>query len=304
MLTKVAQLAERTKVLAGTALEALDAPDSDHEDNHIDPDIAAVTGFPSAPPTPSPGLEKSIPAEPLLIRLIEGLTGQRAINPAETAEVLTTQLTLLRENSIGLGLTDQSGSLINLLNHLIEERAVPGGSETAQSLLEALEREQSENQRLRDLLAKESRRSSQSSLGDEVESLKQQLHVLTTEKESAELETKRMQRMLAKVVKEKAELELEKDNEDKIDARIMRSAFTTLCAQIDNKSVRDGVLMVMAEMLQISHEDRVQFNVPSNSRRESMDESAKKRGLADEFMNFLAQELDGEGVIDPPTSPV
>jgi hypothetical protein len=75
------------------------------------------------------------------------------------------------------------------------------------------------------------------------------------------------------------------DEEDKVDARVMRSAFTTLCSQIDNKSVRDGVLMVMAEMLQVSPEDRELFHVPQTN------VPKKKSGLGDDFLEFLNSEL-------------
>ena len=279
MLSRVAQLAEKTKVLAGSALEALDAPDGDDESpgrsQIVDPDIVALTGFPSAPSTPSPGLEKS--ADTLVFQLIESLLGQPPSNPRETSEVLITQLSLLRENAASLGLMDSQGSLVNLLNHLIEERAVPGGSETAQSLLIALEAEQAENARLRSILTRENGTSRRASLdSDKSESIKK----IEQELELAKIETQRLHRMLAKVVKEKADLELEKDNQETVDARVMRSAFASLCANIDNKSVRDNVLHVMAEMLEVSPEDR------------KIDTRKNSTGLGDEFLSFLNQELD------------
>lgn len=277
MLSRVAQLAEKTKVLAGSALEALDAPDGDDESpgrsQVVDPDIVAITGFPSAPSTPSPGLEKS--ADTLVFQLIESLVGQPPSNPRETSEVLTTQLWLLRENATSLGLMDSQGSLVNLLNHLIQERAVPGGSETAQSLLIALEAEQVENARLRSILTRDNGASRRGSLDSD-----QSVKKIEQELEQAKIETQRLHRMLAKVVKEKADLELEKDNQETVDARVMRSAFASLCANIDNKSVRDNVLHVMAEMLEVSPEDR------------KIDTRKNSTGLGDEFLSFLNQELD------------
>ncbi len=260
-------MAERTKELAGKALEALDVPEETVE-------------RPSAPSTPTPGLEKSQVEEvgndySLLGQLVEVLTGQPTSNPLEAAEVLVTQLGLVRENS-----GKSSGSLVTLLNELLSD-------ETTQSLLEALEAEQSENVKLRQRLVSQLKSRESILLEERVKELEGRVCELEDEKEMLAIEFSNAKKMLEKVIKEKAELELEKDEEDRIDSRIMRSAFTTLCSQIDNISVRDGVLLVMAEMLQVSPEDRILFKVPQPSAIER-----KPSGLADEFVKFLNSEID------------
>ncbi len=263
-------MAERTKELAGKALEALDVPED-----------GEGVERPSPPSTPTPGLEKSHVEElgddaSLLGQLVEVLTGQATTNPLEAAEVLVTQLRLVRENSGRSG-----GSLVTLLNELVSE-------ETTQSLLEALEAEQAENFKLRQRLAMQLKSQESVLLEEKVKELEVRVLELEDEKQSQTVEMVKTQRMLTKVIQEKAELELESDNEDKIDSRIMRSAFTTLCSQIDNKSVRDGILLVMAEMLHISPEDRLLFRVPQpNSSIER-----KPSGLGDEFIKFLNSEVE------------
>ena len=237
-------MAERTKELAGKALEALDVPEQPETN-------------PSAPPTPSPGLEKL--ESTLLEGLVEALTGLPATNPEESAEVLITQLRLVRANR-GL-----EGSLVTALSQ---------DAETAQSLMEALESEQAENRSLRKQLANVHQRPDR-----EDEESKE---LLREEMERTQIELEKTQRMLGKIVREKADLQLMIDNEDKVDARVMRSAFTTLCFQIDNRSVRDGVLRVMAEILQVSPEDRPQ--------------EKRKSGLGDEFLQFLNEELSSDSV--------
>jgi hypothetical protein len=260
MLSRVAQVAEKTKELAGKALEALDVPEEPQQ-------------IPSAPPTPSPGLEKTPPVEiitSLLLGLVEALTGVPAVNPEETAEVLITQLQLIRE-SRGL-----EGSVVAALSQ---------DSETTHSLIEALETEQDENRTLRLRFANQTQLQVKPGQSEELERLRAEIEAVNERKNELEIELQKTQRMLAKVVKEKADLELRMDEEDKVDARVMRSAFTTLCSQIDNKSVRDGVLMVMAEMLQVSPEDRELFHVPQTN------VPKKKSGLGDDFLEFLNSEL-------------
>ena len=261
MLSRVAQVAERTKELAGKALEALDVPEETVE-------------RPSAPSTPTPGLEKSSAQLEedtcVLAQLVEVLTGQPTANPIEAGEVLVTQLELVRESAAA------SGSLVTLLNELVS-------AETTKALLEALEAEQEENLKLRQRLATELNGNGPSDT--RIELLEERCAEFEKQSEMALIELETTRRMLEKVVREKADLELERDDGDRVDARIMRSAFTTLCAQIDNKSVRDGVLLVMAEMLQVSHEDRVACRMPSIERKPS--------GLGDEFIRFLNDELGG-----------
>ena len=285
MLSRVAQFAEKTKALAGTALEALDAPDSDYEERSpvADPDVAAtLVAVPSG-------------AENRLKQLVQAVTGQTADNPVHQADALITQISLVRDNAdsakhLPSELREKigGGSLVAALNFVVETP-----DKTAETLLEALENEQRENQSLRQKLADLSKSSPTVSNNNaeelilEIARLREQVTEITEAKELADIETQKTHRMLAKVVKEKAEMELERDNEDKVDARVMRSAFATLCSQIDNVSVRNGVLMVMAELLQLSPEDRANCNVPDV--QASL--QRKPSGLANEFLKFLEEEV-------------
>lgn len=289
MLSRVAQFAERTKALAGTALEALDAPDSDSEDQSpvADPDVSAVLG------------PVSNGADNRLKQLVQAITGQSADNPIQQADALITQISLVRDNAgaakhLSVDVTDllNRGSIVAALNQVIETP-----DKTAETLLDALNTEQEETLKLRQQITRlQQATESAPQVADptddlllEIARLKEQLVEMSDEKERAEIETQKTHRMLAKVVKEKADMELERDNEDRIDARVMRSAFATLCAQIDNVSVRNGVLMVMAELLQLSPDDRIRCNVPTG---DTAPVQRKPSGLANEFMKFLQEELD------------
>jgi hypothetical protein len=94
--------------------------------------------------------------------------------------------------------------------------------------------------------------------------------------------------MISKLVDEKCALELERDDSDKIDGRIFRSAFTSLCVNLDtNKSVRTGILSVMSEMLGMSEEEKIRSGLTGNGSRDD-DRLAKK------FLDFLEDEIGQE----------
>jgi hypothetical protein len=99
--------------------------------------------------------------------------------------------------------------------------------------------------------------------------------------------------MLTKVVKEKADLQVELDNEDKIDARVVRSAFVQLCCQVDNKKLRNNVINVMADILQLSEEDRLRASLRSAAASPGSTDApvAEPPGLAKEFLIFLQEEV-------------
>lgn len=322
MLSRVAEFTKKTKAMAETALEALDAHDSALEDNpaDIDPDLAFATGTTVREKTPerraSVVTANSQPQtstdenQVLLAQLVQALSGKSDLNPSdltETTQVLTTHIGLVRElasSSAHLqGELKQlfiSGSLIAVLMHVVEAK----GDETAASLLDALETEQAEHAKTRQRLTAELRRVQQEKVEDsvlkkleatevELGKLKNELAASNSRNEELSIESQKMHRMLTKVVKEKADLELERDNEDKVDARVVRSAFAQLCCQVDNKKLRNNVINVMADILQLSEEDRLRAGLRSLAASPSSTDApvAEPTGLASEFLMFLQEEV-------------
>jgi len=291
MFSRVVELAGKTRALAENALEALDAPDyaGSRSESRLG-NSASTAGRDS----PIPRLVETDNRD-ILSQLVEAATNQACsdIDLREAAEVLITQIRMLRENASTLPNLDPSlresickGSLVEAIDRQME---TGGQNETVKSLIEALEAEQRESSQLRGRLSVFLRTGSNS--GDDSEErnivLQKRIEQLEIDKEESLVEIQRLHRQIAKVVKEKADLELERDNDDKVDARVMRSAFTSLSCQIDNRAVRDNVLRVMAELLQLSPEERAVARIPSLG-----DISDAPKTLATEFLRFLEEEVD------------
>lgn len=322
MLSRVAELTKKTKAMAETALEALDAHDSDLEDNpaDIDPDLAFVTGTTVREKTPEQRFSvvtaQSQPHQSkdeyqgLLAQLVKALSGRSDMNTsdlAETTQVLTTHIGLVREQASSSAHMQGdlkelfiNGSLIAALMHVVETK----GDETAASLLDALETEQAEHAKTRHRLTSELRRVQREKVDDsvlkklearevELERVNNELSASNSRNEELSLESQKLNRMLTKVVKEKADLQVELDNEDKIDARVVRSAFVQLCCQVDNKKLRNNVINVMADILQLSEEDRLRASLRSAAASPSSTDApvAEPPGLAKEFLIFLQEEV-------------
>ena len=304
MLSRVAELAGKTRAFAETALEALDAHDGDEEDDErrhsvIDPDLAALG---SPPQTPPPRLEDG--NKRLLQELVGAVGGksQSGSDVAEAAQVLVTQLTLVRAEAAASPALQESqklvameGSLIQLVELLVDGA---GSNDAATSLLEALEAEQVLHEKTRTRLNAELKKSHGATRGENVDvasvvaerdALRQQVIDVTGEKEALSIECQKTHRMLAKVVREKMQLEVERDNAEMVDARILRSVFVSLCAQIDNRSIRSNALGVMAQLLQLSPDERAAANISTSEPTTAVER--KPGGLASAFMQFLEEEL-------------
>jgi hypothetical protein len=246
----------------------------------------------------------------LLAQLVQALSGKSDLNLldlTETSQVITPHIGLVRDQASSSahlqGELKQlfiSGSLIAALMHVVETK----GDETAASLLDALETEQAEHMKTRQRLTAELRRVQQEKFEDsvlkklkaievELERVKNELAASKSRNEELSIESQKIHRMLTKVVKEKADLELERDNEDKVDARVVRSAFAQLCCQVDNKKLRNNVINVMADILQLSEEDRLRAGLRSVAASPSSTDApvAEPTGLASEFLMFLQEEV-------------
>lgn len=296
MFSRVVELAGKTRALAENALEALDAPDDRERDQSFE---RRLSGSFSARDSPVPQLVEN-EYQHLLSQVVAAVTNQTSSNVdlRECAQVVVTQIMMLRENASSSSSLDSSlrecisgGSLIEIVDRLIE---TGGMSEMTNSLLDALDSEQQESGRLRSRISELLKKggvgpNSETSSEESSPVLRQRIEELEMERERVSVEVQKLHLQIAKVVKEKTDLEVERDNEDKIDARVMRSAFMTLSAQIDNKPVRDGVLRVIAEMLELSPEDRTSARIP-----EAGDVSSSREGpggLATEFLRFLQEEV-------------
>jgi uncharacterized protein (DUF3084 family) len=191
-----------------------------------------------------------------------------------------------------------TGSLMGFLDSLLStlDGSFKSDDLAASALLEALEREQGEHAKTKHRLSGEvekmksdltafrktererieSLESREKENWENVETLKQSLSV-------AEHENRKLQLMVEKLVAEKSALELEKDDSDKVDGEMIRSAFISLCLNMNEKSVRDGVLRVMSEMLNLSPEEKLRCG--------NVLEAGNQNVLANEFLKFLEEEV-------------
>ena len=254
MFSRVVELAGKTRAIAENAFEALDAPD--------------VGGPPRTPPQL---------AEELLSQLVEAVSYQSCdgIDVCNAAKLLMTQIKMLRETAASSSL--DVGSLVEALGRVVETGGA-SSNETSRSLIDALEKEQKECAKLR-------LRVSELLSNGEVGPLAKQIEELELDKEEALLEVEKLKRQISKLVKEKIDLQLERDNADLVDARVLRSAFIGLSSQINNLAVRDGVLRVMAEMLNLSPDERIAAGINAS-------DEVPPKGLATQFLQFLQEEVD------------
>lgn len=282
----VAQIAQRTKSLAVEALEAIDQPEA--------PSEPTVTRRASAPPDAVREPQTVEPNNRLLVRLIEAVSGScDPSNVTEEVSVILTQIDLVREHAFAskaLSLEQKeiasTGSLMTFLDSVLSASA-PDENQAASTLLEALEREQEEHTRTKSRLSadverlqeelknlKMEKKTQIDSLHANCESLKESL--ITTQDEN-----RRLHQMVEKLVSEKAALELERDDSDKVDGAMIRSAFVSLCLNMNEKSIRDGILRVMSEMLHLSPEET----------QRCLNVSKEEKVLANEFLKFLEEEV-------------
>ena len=299
----VAQIAQRTKSLAVEALEAIDAPEKP-DDSGSPP--APVVRRASAPPDTATELVNANSDHRTLVRLIEAVAGScDPTNINEEVSVIITQVDLVREQAFASRILTMeqkelasTGSLMGFLDSLLSTPSTSFKSDdhAASALLEALEREQEEHAKTKHRLSGElekmksdftlfrkteiekihSFESREKENRENFESLKQSLS-------AAEHENRKLQLMVEKLVAEKSALELEKDDSDKVDGAIIRSAFISLCLNMNEKSVRDGVLRVMSEMLNLSPEEK--------QRCGNVLEAGSQNVLANEFLKFLEEEV-------------
>ena len=305
----VAQIAQRTKSLAVEALEAIDAPEKLDDSIAVPP--APVVRRASAPPDVVHELANPNSDHGLLVRLIEAVSGScEPTNLREEVSVILTQVDLVREQAFAsktLTMEQKelasTGSLMGFLDSLLSSPTGgnAAGDPAASALLEALEQEQAEHAQTKMRLTRELEMSRKKTDQLEVEkeeknkSLKLQVSELQTQLEAtkeslttAEHEKRKLTAMLEKLVAEKSALELEKDDSGKIDGAIIRSAFISLCCNMNEKSVRDGILRVMAEMLNLSPDEKQKCG--------HILDGGEQNVLANEFLKFLEEEVG-------PTSP-
>jgi len=301
----VARLAEKTKSFAVEALEAIDAPEPSSTPPVLVPPPTESGGGSRRGSSSSGVVDEN---EKSLFRLIEGITGScDPGNMREEVSVILTQLDLIREHAFtskALSETQKElascRSIIAFLDSVLEadQGASPHRGDAAESLLEALETEQRENEKIRQKLNSEIF-NLKKQISEKSEMNIQRIKELEIENmqfrgdveaahaalRASELEQQKLNLVVQKLVSEKSALELEKDDSDKIDGRIFRSAFISLCTHIDNnKSVRNGVLMVMSEMLKLSPEEKARCGVTGGTTM-SEDRLAKK------FLDFLQDEI-------------
>ena len=282
----VAQFADKTRSFAVEALVALDAPeqDSDHK------------------PIVSQDVDDFIPKK-ILAKLLESLTNNVCrqsedmidSNLEHQATVIVTQIDLIREEAYRSNLLSHSqkqlalsGSFIEFVDSLLVSS--PGDHDTAANvLLEALETEQRDRGKDRSKWEQEQEtlRQEYMKLQDEkfqIESkqflLQSDLKQTQIDLESSKVELYKIQSLLEKVVEEKNKMEL--DHEDIIDVKLIRSAFVSLCSQIDNKPIRNNIIQIISDILQLNENERTKARI---SHRQEHD------GLANKFLQFLNQEL-------------
>jgi hypothetical protein len=277
----VAQIAQKTKSLAAEALEAIDAPEEPTN---------AMTRRASAPPEAvgDPSNNKQ------LVRLIEAVSGScDASNLSEEVSVILTQIDLVREQAFGskfLSLDQKeiasTGSLITFLDSVLAAK-LTDDSHAASALLEALEQEQEEHVKTKNRLSAEVERlkselnASENERNAQIKSLNETGEILKESLEFAQDENRKLHVMVEKLVSEKSALELDRDDSDKVDGAMIRSAFISLCLNMNEKSIRDGILRVMSEMLHLSPEETQRCgNVLKD-----------ERVLANEFLKFLEEEV-------------
>lgn len=290
MLNRLGQFADRTRSLAAEALEALDAPEAD-------------SGGPDQPPPKLvPSIERSsVPDfQRSLTQLVESLSGGALEDPGNLlnqCSVLLTQLDVIREEAAGskrLSLAQREiasrGSIVELVDSLLSDDGTKGGATS--TLLEALEHEQSEHDRTRAKLSGEIKRI-EADVKGEISRLKSDIEEQTRlsvqlEHDATRLkeENHELKKSLEKVVADKARLELDKDNNELIDARIIRSAFVSLCANADNPKIRRPIVQMMAGLLGLSPDDLQKAGLTTHGKVIS---SSKSR-LAEEFLQFLDEE--------------
>jgi hypothetical protein len=276
MLGRLGQFADRTRSLAAEALEALDVPAEGGPDDTRQPS-------PELTALPTDVFERS------LVQLVESVSGtsiEEQSNLLHQCSVLLTQIDVIRQEAVGakqLTLHQRDiasrGSLVELVDVLITTT----GGDTATTLLEALEQEQTDHMKTRSKHNLQIRE-----LQSQLEELTQRVALLTEKSvhQQQELEiliseNRQLRHSLEKVVNDKAQLELERDNNELIDARILRSAFVSLSANADNKRIRQPILVMLAELLKLSAEDM---------ERAGLGVQRTRSGLATEFLQFLHEE--------------
>lgn len=297
---QMVNLAGKTRALAEEALTALDAQDDDED---VQEEVGKVRQLaaPDQPPlSPSGDLPSSHSVLQTLVEAITGNAESACFNLEENVEVLVSQLDFVREQAINSPLVSEemrsvvkTGSLLQLLDSLLDPQ---GRQDAAGMLLGALEAEQAAHAKSKQRLAgiETGWMAEKGELVEELKNSKSQLDgaeeklaKLASELEVVRRENFKLQRMLAKVVSDKANLEEERDNNDLVDARVMRSLLVSLGSQIENRPVRNSVLMIAADILHLSPEERAKGCISLE---------AKKEGLASAFVQFLQEEV-GEDVM-------
>jgi hypothetical protein len=304
----VAQIAQRTKTLAVEALEAIDAPEKLEASSQQAPTL--VTRRASAPP--DAGVSSFSPSNSddrlLLSRLIEAVNGScDPSNLREEVSMILTQIDLVREQAFSSNILSMeqkeaasAGSLLVFLDSLLEHQA-------ASTLLDALEHEQGEHEKTRqkfslelEKMRRELNERNETKSG-QIEDLNLQISQLTSQNETMQqalshsnMENRKLRQMVDQLIVEKATLQEESDNADKVDGRIIRSAFISLCLNMNDQSVRDGILRVMSEMLNLSPEEkqRCVSNIDTTTTQQN-------QVLAKAFLEFLEEEVGSSSTSQP-----
>ncbi|KAF4648459.1 hypothetical protein FOL47_003185, partial [Perkinsus chesapeaki] len=119
--------------------------------------------------------------------------------------------------------------------------------------------------------------------------------------ESTQDDLEKYKLMLGKVVADRAALSEKLDDEDRVDAGILRQMLVRVSLNIDNPTVRGDALSVMAEVVKLPDGVKQQCGLPvrrSSTANPPITELTRGSSLADKFVNFLDDEVGG-GSGDP-----
>lgn len=290
MLNRIVSLSGKARALAEEALVALDAHDDEDVPVTDQPKLEELLNTPNTAAKSQPWAEsppeqhKSQMGVFLLQALVEAITGEISkteVSP-ERVEVLISQLNFARDQvETFFSNHDTTFSIVELVDKLIEAKS-------GANLVLALQGEQAEQTKLRRRLEEEIR------LGKETEAkLVLERHQFVEAVGAWAIERGELQARIDELEEEKVQLSRvlanEVNQENMIDARILKSILVSLGSQIDNKAVRNSLLMIAADMLHMSNEEREKASIPLSIEAVVLEQKSTPT-LASAFVDFLHDE--------------